>query len=74
MRYRDNPTTCTNSRIQNLLRMTGLESRGLKFGTRTIKNLPDIDYAPHVEMLQREIEKSKRFLETSIRGEYEGEM
>lgn len=74
MRYRDNPATCTNSRIQNLLRMTGLESRGLKFGTRTIKNLPDIDYAPHVEMLQREIEKSKRFLETSIRGEYEGEM
>ena len=54
--------------------MAGLENRGLEFGTRKIKELPDIDYAPHMKMLQQEIEKSKEFLQKSIRGEYRGEL
>lgn len=74
LRYRENPITCTNSRIQNLLSMTGLEKRKLEFGTRRIKELSDIDYAPHIEMLQHEIEKSKEFLLKSVRGEYKGEL
>ena len=74
MRYRENPVTSTNSRIRNLLHTAGLENRGLEFGTRKIKELPDIDYAPHMKMLQREIEKSKEFLQKSIRGEYRGEV
>lgn len=74
MRYRENPVTSTNSRIRNLLHMAGLENRGLEFGTRKIKELPDIDYAPHMKMLQQEIEKSKEFLQKSIRGEYRGEV
>ena len=74
LRYRENPITCTNSRIQNLLSMTGLEKRKLEFGTRKIKELPDINYAPHIEMLQHEIEKSKEFLLKSVRGEYKGEL
>ena len=74
MRYRENPVTSTNSRIHNLLRMAGLEDRGLKFGTKKIKVLPDIDYTSHVEMLQQEIEKSKEFLLKSVRGEYKGEL
>lgn len=74
MRYRENPITSTNSRIRNLLHMAGLEKRGLEFGTREIKELPDIDYVPHVEMLQQEIEKSKEFLLKSVRGEYKGEL
>ena len=74
MRYRENPVTSTNSRIRNLLHTAGLENRGLEFGTRKIKELPDIDYAPHMKMLQQEIEKSKEFLQKSIRGEYRGEV
>ena len=35
---------------------------------------PDIVYAPHMKMLQQEIEKSKEFLQKSIRGEYRGEL
>ena len=66
MRYRENPVTSTNSRIRNLLHTAGLENRGLEFGTRKIKELPDIDYAPHMKMLQQEIEKSKEFLQKSI--------
>lgn len=54
--------------------MTGLEKRKLEFGTRRIKELSDIDYAPHIEMLQHEIEKSKEFLLKSVRGEYKGEL
>ena len=74
MRYRENPVTSTNSRIRNLLHMVGLENRGLKFGTKKIKELPDIDYAPHMKMLQKEIERSKEFLKKGIRGEYRGEL
>ena len=74
MRYRENPVTSTNSRIRNLLHMAGLENRELKFGTKKIAELPDIDYAPHMETLQKEIEKSKEFLRKSIRGEYRGEL
>ena len=74
IRYRENPLTSTNSRIQNLLQITGLEDRELKFGTKSIKELPDIDYASHVKLLQKEIDKSKEFLLKSVRGEYKGEV
>ena len=74
MRYRENPNTCTNSRIQNLLHMAGLENRELKFGTREIKEVPDIDYAPHMKLLNQEIEKSKEFLRKNIRDEYRDEL
>ena len=46
----------------------------MEFGTRRIKELSDIDYAPHIEMLQHEIEKSKEFLLKSVRGKYKGEL
>lgn len=74
IRYRENPTTCTNSRIRNLLHMVGLENRELKFGTCRIKEVPDIKYAPHMKMLQQEIDKSKDFLHKSVLGEYKGGM
>ena len=74
IRYRENPLTSTNSRIQNLLQITGLEDRELKFGTKSIKELPDIDYDSHVKLLQKEIDKSKEFLLKSVRGEYKGEV
>ena len=73
-RFKENPITSTNSRIRNLLRMAGLQNRELKYGTKRIKELPDIDYAFHLEMLQQEIDKSKRFLQSSVRGEYKGEL
>lgn len=73
-RFKENPLTCTNARVRNLLRMSGLQNREIMYGTRNIVELPDIDYGSHVEMLQWEIEKSKKFLEKSIRGEYKGEL
>ena len=73
-RFKENPITSTNSRIRNLLRMAGLQDRELKYGTKRIKELPEIDYDSHMEMLQQEIDRSKRFLEESVRGEYKGEL
>lgn len=74
MRYRENPNTCTNSRIQNLLHMAGLENRELAFGTREIKEEPDIEYASHVKMLKQEIDKSKVFLHESVSGDYKDDL
>lgn len=73
-RFKENPITSTNSRIRNLLRVTGLQDRELKYGTKRIKELPEIDYDFHMGMLQREIGRSKQFLEESVRDEYKGEL
>lgn len=74
MRYRENPITSTNSRIRNLLHMAGLENRGLEYNTKRIKEIADINYTYHEDSLQQEIDKSKKFLEKSINGEYKGEL
>lgn len=73
-RFKENPITGTNSRIRNLLRMSGLQDRELKYGTKRIKELPEIDYDSHMAMLQQEIDRSKQFLQESVRGEYKGEL
>lgn len=68
-RFKENPITSQNSRIRNLLRISGLQDRELKYGTRKIVELPDINYASRMEMLQSEIDRSKQFLQESVRGE-----
>ena len=73
-RFKENPITSTNSRIRNLLRMSGLQDRELKYGTKRIKELSEIDYDSHMAMLQQEIDRSKQFLQESVRGEYKSEL
>ncbi len=73
-RFKENPLTSQNSRIRNLLRISGLQDRELKYGTRKIVELPDINYASRMEMLQSEIDRSKQFLQESVRGECKGKL
>lgn len=73
-RFKENLITSTNSRIRNLLRMSGLQDHELKYGTKKINELPDIEYGPHLVMIQQEIDKSKKFLKESVQGEYKGEL
>lgn len=65
-RFKENPCTSTNERIRNLLEITGTNDRYIQYGTNSIIEKQNMDYNKVMEKLQKEIEKSKNFLDKAI--------
>lgn len=67
-RHNPKEKTAQNSRLYNLLEITGLEKYLLKYGTNSIKEIPNTDYSKVNEKLSKIINESKEYLEKAIYG------
>lgn len=67
-RFKDDNVLSQNTRIYNLLEMSGLEKRLIPFGSKKVLELEEIVYAKHKQKMKVEIRKSKEFLYQSING------
>lgn len=67
-RFKSNAYTSQNSRVECLLRATGLEARYIPYGTDNIRYIIPIDYDKVNSKLQTEIESSKNYLLRAVEG------
>lgn len=65
-RFKENSFTSQNVRVTNLLKMADLLDRLIPYQSSKIRDFNSIDYNDHIERLNLEIEKSKRFLKKAI--------
>lgn len=67
-RFKEDQFTSQNSRIDNILEIANVKDRLLKYGTRKIPIMEDIDYQLVNKVLHMEIEKSKDYLIKAVGG------
>lgn len=65
-RFRESAFISQNSRVQHILRIAGTEEHLLPYGTGKIPDRGRIDYGLVARAMEREIEKSKEFLQTAV--------
>lgn len=66
-RFKEDEFTSQNVRVKNLLKMVDLTERLVSYHSTKIELLGDIDYQGHTVKLNKEIERSKMFLNKSLK-------
>ena len=67
-RFKENKTTSQNLRVTNLLKTVGLLDRYVEYNSKIIKEKEPIKYSEHMLNLEKEIVKSKHYLNDAING------
>ena len=68
-RFNETSTGSTNSRVRNMLQISKLENRLLRYKSSRIPDLNDIEYDASFCELEKQIKKSKQFLKDAIEND-----